>query len=547
MTAPGQQVPFRHRMKITRYVYIPMRDGTRIAADIYRPEGEGEFPALLVQTPYNKNRFDCDGAARYIAAGYAICVVDTRGTGGSEGEAAYYDLHPEILTVDAARAHEPGEFAGPFDGYDCVEWLAAQEFCDGNVGTFGGSALGVAQLLTARAAPPHLKAMFVQVAPGNYYLDRWFPGGIHNVAATVNWQDFMTENISPARPVEDVSDRPGEVDPEGDEIRASVRLARLRLRGERTRGGRWTGLLERFLVLANLTEMEGLWREYHHAAYAGGFDIPIHHTGIWFDHFVRGTCETYREHSGPKRLTLQPGSQGVHGAHGDIDMAAEHIRWFDHWLKGIDTGMMAEPQVRAFVMGSEKWRGFSDWPPPEAKTETLALSAGGDFSSPDAAEPFETSIDHDPEEPIMFPGIEDLREYESRAHTFTTAPLPSDLTVIGEPKLTLKVKCSSQDGHLYAKLTDVHPDGRSRQVTNGRIRLALRGGFDKAVPMTAGEASGVTIDLWPVANTFKAGHRLRLVLAGSEAPTAEIYPEVCAITIVSAKGAGATLELPVVE
>jgi len=122
--------PFATR--VMRYVYIPMRDGVRLACDIYRPAADGRFPCLMVRTPYNKNGFGRDEADRYVRRGYALCVVDARGTGGSEGEFTYYNIP-----------------AGLGDGADVVNWLAEQPFCDGAVGTFGGSALGAYQLLAA--------------------------------------------------------------------------------------------------------------------------------------------------------------------------------------------------------------------------------------------------------------------------------------------------------------------------------------------------------------------------------------------------------------
>jgi len=545
MSTPGSEIDFQHRMKVTRYVYIRVRDGARIAADIYRPVAEGRYPCLLVQTPYNKNNFGAEAAARYVGAGYVLCVTDVRGAGGSEGEIAYYN----IPSPDRDRADhpEPQEFAGPFDGADVVEWLAAQEFSDGRVGTFGGSALGIAQPLTARGRPEHLRAMYVQAAPVNYYLDRWFPGGIHNISATVGWQDGMTDRIGAAAPVQDVSGLVGEVDPEGEKIRRRVSLERLRLRGERSREGRWTALLERFLILRNTPEFGAIWKEYYHAPFLETCDVPVHYTGVWYDHFVRGSCESYVKHKGPKMLTVQPSGQGLHGDHADVDMTAEHIRWFDHWMKGIENGVTDGPPVRIFVMGLEKWRGFDAWPPPEAKDAAFGLGAGGSLVSGDGAD-FEDEIEHDPADPVMGCDVADVREYESRALTYTTGPLEKDLTVIGEPKLKLTAKCSSADGHVFVKLCDVFPDddggpGRSRQVTNGRLRLALRESFEKAVPMPPGEAVPVEIDLWPVANIFKAGHRVRLVIGASEAATAEIYPEACTITV----SGESSLGLPVVS
>jgi hypothetical protein len=369
------------------------------------------------------------------------------------------------------------------------------------------------------------------------------------MSMVVRWQDGMTENLSPDRAVEDVSALPGSLDAGAQAVREKVRLDRFSLRAERSRERRWTAMLDRFHELRGLREFGGLWRGYYHAPFLRNCRVPCHYTGVWFDHFVRGSCEAFKAHKGPKRLTIQPGQQGTHGAHADLDMTAEHLRWFDRWLRGRGSGGMDEPPVRLFVMGAEEWRGFSDWPPPEARTRRLALSAGGRLSAAGAARPFRSVLRHDPADPVPWCWIEHLGPLEKRSAVWTTAPLERPLAVIGEPRLRLRVRSSSTDGHLHVRIADVAPaseGGKSRQVAEGRLRLAHREGHDRVAPMPAGEAVPVEIELWPVANVFKAGHRLRLIVTASDSPTFEVYPEKCELVLSGAKGSPAEIELPVV-
>ncbi len=524
MTADTFRAPYA--MRLTRYVYIPMRDGVRLACDIYRPTAPGRFPFLMVRTPYNKNGFERQEAEYFVRRGYGVCVVDARGTGGSEGEFTYYNIP-----------------AGLGDGADAVNWLAEQPFCTGSVGTYGGSALGTYQLLAAAEKPEPLKAMFVEVPPVRFYYDNWFVGGIFETGSRIGWLESMTNNIGAGAALGEVD---GEIDPDGDRLRRRVALERLRLRERRALEGKCPTPQDWFIAMRRHTELDDFWRAYDLTGIVRACDIPTCYLGVWYDHFVRGTCEAYALHRGPKHLFLTPGEQGAHGPHADLDRRQARLRWFDYHLKGIQNGVMDEPAVKVFVMGEERWKEFADWPPAGAAAE-LALSAGGRLTDPSKAEPFEDRYIHDPQEPIQ--SIEtplDIRAFEGRAVTYTSAPLESDLTVIGTPVARLFHRSSATDGHVILKLADVFPDGRSRQVAYGRLRVAHRGGHDRAVPLPPNETVELTIPLWPVANTFKAGHCVRLVVAGSDAPRSEVYPERAENAVVGTADAPPVLNLPTV-
>ena len=520
MSARPFRVPYACRT--TRYVYIPMRDGVHLACDVHRPDAPGRFPCLMVRTPYGKGGFSREEGEFYARHGYALCVVDARGTGGSEGTFSYYNI-PEGLG----------------DGADVVDWLAAQPFCNGRVGTYGGSALGAYQILTAAEAPPALEAMFVEVAPINFYEDNWFGGGVFRAASRVSWLEGITANTGPSAPVARVD---GEVDEQGDLMRRRVALDRLKLREERALRGQCPTPQDWYPPMRVRTEFDDYWRRRDLRDIIRRCDIPACYHGIWYDHFVRATCEAYQLHRGPKQLHLLPGEQGTHGPHADMDVRAARLRWFDYWLQDIDDGLMDEPPVKCFVMGEEQWRTFDDWPPADG-ARTLALSRGGRLVEPGRAAPFQDSLPHDPADPLPdVADIQDIRAFEARALTYTSAALRKDLTVAGEPALCLRFRSTSRDAHVIVKLADVFPDGRSRQVTFAMLRAAHRDGHERAVPLPGRKAVELTMRLWPVANTFRAGHRVRLVIAGSQAPHCEIYPEACTNTVLGASA----LELPVV-
>jgi hypothetical protein len=166
---------------------------------------------------------------------------------------------------------------------------------------------------------------------------------------------------------------------------------------------------------------------------------------------------------------------------------------------------------------------------------------------PDKAEPSQDTFSHDPESPV--PGakdIQDIRDFEERCLTYTSPPLPGDLTVVGSPVLKLRLHSTAEDCHVLVKLCDVHPDGRSRQVSFGRLRAAHREGHEKAMPLVPGEAAELTVRLWPTANAFMAGHRIRIAISGSEVSRCEVCPLASENTIVGGEAAGSLLSLPTV-
>ncbi|MCD6405927.1 MAG: CocE/NonD family hydrolase, partial [Planctomycetes bacterium] len=291
-------------------------------------------------------------------------------------------------------------------------------------------------------------------------------------------------------------------------------------------------------------ERDDYWKTYEFREIVRNCDIPTYYRAVLYDHFIRATCESYQLHRGPKRLVITPGQQGVHGLHADLDLCRERLRWFDYYLKGIQNGVPDDPPVEVFVMGEEKWHAFADWPP-SVRERRLALSAGAALVEPRKARPFQDIFTHDPADPIpSADDVQDIRAYAERALVYTSEPLESDITVVGSPAVKLHIRSSAPDAYVIVKLADVFPDGRIRQVTSGRLRAAHRAGHEKAVPLSAGETAQLSITLWPTANTFRAGHRVGLVVADSDAPYCDIYGEVSENSLVGTAANASVLVLP---
>ncbi len=538
-------------------VAVPMRDGVRLYADTFRPEGDGPWPALLTRTPYNRTTpfaysmsLDAIRAAR---AGYAVIIQDCRGRFESEGE-----FHPFVN--EAA------------DGHDTIEWIAAQDWCDGNVGMFGGSYVGATQWLAATTRPPHLKAITPGVTASNYHEGWTYQGGAFELDFNLNWALlYLTganyDNLVRAHGAPD--GRQAELLARADDLMADYSHLPLKdwpvLRGIGDFYYRW---LEH-------PEYDEYWRavsiEEHHSR----IDVPALSFGGWYDIFMGGTLRNYvrmremgdgeRARSGqrlmigpwvhPGSLPTFPGTSigdayfGWNSYSANIDLHGVLLRFFDHHLKGVDNGVAAERPVRIFVMGENAWRDEDEWPLARAVPTDYHLGSGGSanalagdgtLGTAPAAGAESDSFIYDP----MFPvptrggglccydnpsraGAFDQTEIERRADVlcYTTEPLERDTEVTGPVSLTLFASSSAVDTDFTAKLVDVFPDGeRAVNLTDGILRARYRGGTERAELMTPGEVYEFQIDMWATSNVFRKGHRIRLDVSSSNFPRFDRNP-----------------------
>ena len=512
----------------------PVRDGTVLRADVYLPEGDGPFPTLVTRTPYNKGALRSTHTYERLAEeGYAVVAQDIRGRWASDG-----DFHP-LFNADWADAE---------DGYDAVEWAAAQPWSNGKVGTFGYSYPSWTQWALAPTKPPHLVTMFTGgITPRT---TDWELGGVFRAGRALQWtlgsmatdtQKFLDEPHGPTT-VEEYLYLQENVHREKWLWFLPWKDLPLEAIG---------GIRERFHDwLAN--QHRDVWR-FHERLHE--IDLPVHHRTGWYDRVSR-TVELFsgmRENAPTEearrnqRLIVGPWSHtdvlarktGLldFGPEAEVDYYSLIVPWFDYWLKGEQNGVMDGPPVRLFVMGANKWRDEEEWPLSRATAIDYYLGSGGNANRPvgdgtlSPEGPSDDSADrytYDPRDPVMslFNATgqdepHDLRLLDLRRDVlvYQTPPLEEAIEVTGVPVVTLFAASTAPDTDFIVKLVDVHPDGFAQQVCYGIVRARFRNGLDGPPElMTPGEVYELRIELLPTSNLFKAGHRMRVDVSSSDFP-----------------------------
>jgi putative CocE/NonD family hydrolase len=515
-----------HEVKIEFDRRIPMRDGITISADLYRPSTDGRFPVILTRTPYLKAPRDKEGLERiryFASRGYAVVVADVRGRGDSGGAFVPYR--------DDGR-----------DGHDAIEWCAVQPWSTGKVGTTGGSYTAKNQWLAALEQPPHLAAMVSMVCPSDPFVE--WPTGIP-IPMDISWHHFTSGHV--LQTLDAVT---------------------------------WDKIY-RHLPLLTMDEAVGrplpYWREmFEHAKlddwwqpqrYQNKFErirVPVLHVSGWYDDEQVGTPKNYAgmvAHGAtadvrrsqkllmgpwPHNVTSQPTKLGEidFGPESKIDLQATILRWFDLWLKGIDTGFLSEPPVRIFVMGSNHWRDEHEWPLARANAvkyflhshgRANSLYGDGSLATGEPAEEPPDHFTHDPERPVPFiteptfaqiGGPDDFRPVERRDDVlvYSTESLVQDTEVTGPIRVFLHAASTAIDTDFMAKLIDVWPDGYAERLCDGMVRARFRAGMERPSPIEPRRAYGYDIDCWNTSQVFKKGHRIRLEIASSAFPKYDRNP-----------------------
>ncbi len=480
-------------------VTIAMRDGTPLAADLYLPAGTGPWPAVAMRTPYGRRSADIVLFATLLRSfGYAVVVQDTRGRFGSAGV-------DSVFLDDGWGRNQ--------DGYDTVEWIAAQQWCNGRVGLWGLSALGISAYLAAGATPPHLTCCFVGLASADLYHEVVYPGGVLQKNLVEGWLAS----------------------------RGTLGMLNL-MRGHPA--------YDRFWAQANLLERPG------------AVNVPIFHLAGWYDVFCQGPINAFaslQTVGGP----LARGQQALlvaatthdfrtgelrYPANSAVDLVAETRRWFDIWLKG---GQFPHdlPAVRFYLMGAtetphapgNQWVSCQEWPP-QATWRPFFLAESGELtSSPPAGSSGALTYSFDPTKPVPTRGGQNLPPfleagpYDQRVNQhadllrFTTAPLQEPLEVVGRPVVNLYASSDGPDTDWIVKLVDVYPDGREMLVCDGVLRARYRNGFAFDQPLEPGTVYEFHIQLLPTALVFAAGHRVQLQVTSSSYPRFEPNPNTGAL------------------
>ena len=534
-------------MQIDKDVAMTTRDGVTLRADVYRPDGPGRFPVLLSRLPYDKNLRRRPGDIDvFVERGYVVIMQDTRGRFASDGD-EYYPLVWEAQ-----------------DGYDAVEWAAELPYADGQVGTMGQSYLGATQYLLAPTRPPHLKASFPASAAADFH-QCWVyhSGGAFELGWQIPYAILMARDTLARR------DLTGTLLPELERALAPAptpwapplsaeAYRRLPLMA-------WAEQLEpvaRYVgdYLRHSEDGPPWWQinlERQHAL----ISTPMYHVTSWYDIFLRGGLANFSglraramtddARSAQKLLVgpwahLFPYTSPTSTGTGDIDFGPAalvdlhdiQLRWFDHWLKGIDTGILEEPPVKIFVMGDNRWRDEREWPLSRTRYTPYYLHSGGRANTaagdgaldprPPADEPPD-SFTYDPGDPvptrggntlILAMGVQDQRPVETREDVlvYTSAVMTSPIEVTGPITATLHAASSAPDTDFTAKLVDVRPDGYAQNLADGIARARYRDSRTAPALLSPGEVARFTIDLWATSHVFLPGHRIRVEISSSNFP-----------------------------
>jgi putative CocE/NonD family hydrolase len=513
-------------------VMVPMRDGVRLSTDVYRPEAPGRFPVILERTPYDNSmhsslRSYAIRGEYFASRGYVFAVQDVRGRYDSEGE-----WYPFVHETE--------------DGYDAQEWAGTQSWSSGKVGTIGGSYGGWDQWLPAPLANSHLACMVPYVAPPNPFKN--FPyenGALLTSAAT--WMLMMDGHTN-----QSFGDG---VEARGDVSETAYDWSTIVKKLPTSKIDEYAGRNMRFWKdWMEHDTFDAYWKQLDYESHFDKIGVPVFHVTGWYDGDFPGSfinfpgmvksakTEFARRN---QRIIIGPWPHGVNmsrqlgsanfGEGATIDLDRAVLRFYDHWLKGIDNGIDREPPVRIFVMGENEWRDEKEWP--LARTEWKkyylhsqgrANTATGDGSlsiaMASSAEPHDGYL-YDPKDPTpetgalygpdYVPGVSNRMD----VLVYQTPPLQEATEVTGPIALKLYAASSAPDTDFFARLADVYPSGHIHGLGHGVIRARFRESNEKAVLLEPGKVYEYTIELWPTANVFKKGHRIRLDVSSAAFPT----------------------------
>lgn len=558
-------------------VMIPMRDGVRLATDIYLPARDGKleekrFPVILMRTPYNKEAASLD-ANSFVPRGYIVVLQDVRGRYKSEG-------HWLALRTD------------PEDGFDTAKWIGEQPWSSGGIGTIGSSYAGATQHAMAIADAPYLKAMI----PRNAMSDFGRYGVRHNGAFELrffNWVCTLgvatgTPNALPAakRAASDPAAAEALIEM-GTEVRQYVRNLPLR---PGTTPLKWAPDYEKWLIEAmSHGDYDDFWKNAgssvvdHLAEYE---DVPEYHTTGWYDSWGTQVAnlnfvQLRKAKKSLQRLIIGPwihsgenlsyAGEAQFTSDAALDLKQFTLRWFDHFLKGVDNGVDREPPVRIYVMGGGDahktaegrifvgghWREEQQWPLLRTVYTPYYLHAKGLLSpqKPESEAPI--TYQFDPRNPVptlggnvssqgtlMFQGAADQRcrvdfwmctdtrplSARNDVVEFQTSVLAADLEVTGPLVVRLWASSDALDTDFTAKLIDVYPpnpdfpNGVDLNIADSIVRARYRNGLGKAELLKPGQPYRFTIEMYPTSLVFRKGHRIRLDISSSNFPRFDVNP-----------------------
>jgi len=514
--------PPSYRVKVERNLMVEMSDGVRLATDVYMPAGLDKAPVILVRTPYGKNMMSLFGGndtiRLLVRRGYIVVVQDVRGRYGSEGE-----FYPFI-------------YDGP-DGKETMAWIREQEWFDGRLGTWGGSYLGATQWFSAPGED--IDAMHLTVTSPDLKEVIYTGGGLH-LMTIYFWSVMMGEHkadLEMAAKLNKLDDY----------------IYTLPLDEADDKAGRDVDYFDDSL------DPKKIWGIYEQVNFEESYDevkAPAVFVAGWYDMFLGPQLDDFKrliEEGGGEAdqsvLIVGPWGHGS-GGDGSVDYGEEADRkdmtgpahilaWYDHRLKGRDSGADDWPRVRIFVMGENAWRDEDEWPLARTEYTDYYLHSGGGANTrhgdgvlstePPGDEPAD-EFDYDPKDPVptrggnnlgMNLGAYDQSEIEEREDVlcYTTPPLAEGVEVTGEIKAIIWASTDAVDTDFTVKLVDVYPDGTAVNIQDGIVRAMYRDNDPlHPTPLQPGRIEEYEVELWATSNLFKAGHRIRVEVSSSNFP-----------------------------
>lgn len=506
-------------------VKIPMRDGVELIADIFRPDADGRFPALVAASPYARQLQDLGAPAGFIEAGatdfwvprgYVHVIVNLRGTGGSGGVFGFFDSQERR------------------DMYDLIEWVAAQPWCDSNVGMLGISYFAMTQLEAAVERPPHLKAIFPFGGTSDLY-----GGAVHHGMVSTS---FMSSFLSMVGMTSARSDKFYRSAPFGI-ARRILNMPRLHKKFATMNGESANGILN---LLMKLPHPAVPWDELWHdivvkhptrdkwwddrdlTPLLKDIDIPVY-VGCDWENAPLHLPATFSIWEGlTKSPCVRAAMLGKYGLTWPWEsLHIEALAWYDHWLKGNDTGILDGPAFRYFLPEADEWRAVESWPPPGSTPRELVLRADGVLADDDESEPGGR------EYLVLGSGLNRVKPSAidpPSTLTWTSAPLDEAVDVVGDVELRLVASATAIDTAWLVVVSDIAEDGSvSEHLTAGWLRASMREVDETAsrrgapvlpcrtaVGVPIGEDVEYRIPLVPNARRFHRGHRVRLTLTSDD-------------------------------
>lgn len=530
-------------VRADRDVAVPMRDGVKLLANIYRPESHGPFPLILIRTPYKKEMSELQGYY-YARRGYAVAIQDCRGRFGSVGT-----WEPFV--------HEPD------DGHDSIEWLAKQPWCNSKVGMIGGSYLGWVQWWAASRRPPHLVTIIPNVAPPDPFFNIPYEYGAFFLLGAIWWADVLesaaTADLSGAA-IQKIGEK------KYQKLLRSLPVIDLDKKVLGKENPYWRTWIEHPVN-------DAYWDRANFLDRLAEVRIPVFHQSGWFDGDGIGTKLNYLRMAAAghpyQKLVLGPWghsdtatrtAQGRDfGPQAIIDLPRDYLRWFDCWLKGVDNGITREPLVSLFVMGTNRWLHGPTYPLPETRFEKWYLTSAGKANTskgdgrltrqPLSAVAPPDRYTYDPADPTPDPNLyeeaeeaspttdkkpprsaEDQKREGEAYHekiasarqdllVYVTEPFDKPYTFVGPLSAVLYASSSARDTDWFMGLMEVDEKGKLFPLAEGKIRARFRDSTLAPTLLEPGKVYAYQLDLWQTGITIPKGHRLRIEVASARFPS----------------------------